>query len=310
MSSSSARITFLITGSVLSSVSLILVNKLLFERGFNFVFTLTAFHLSLTFLALGMVSRLGYFQPAKMPWSETVMMAASGVCSIAFMNFSLRFNSVGFYQVTKLLCAPCMVAIQVAYFSKSFSQQVLTSLAALLLGVAIATLSDVRLNLLGSFHGVLAVLSTSLYQIWTNSKQHQHSMSSDQLQHSIALEMSLMCCVLALLTEVFGEHSILTFDGSVSTILLVVLSGVCAIFVNVFTFALIGKTSAVTYQVVGHCKTIMIIASGFFLFPVAAPTLEVLKQAFGIVLAMAGAVLYGYYRVSTACARRRPRPHC
>lgn len=44
------------------------------------------------------------------------------------------------------------------------------------------------------------------------------------------------------------------------------LSCVVAVGVNVFTCFLLGKTSAVTYQVVGHIKTIIILSGGYFFF--------------------------------------------
>ena len=70
--------------------------------------------------------------------------ALNGV-SVAFLNLSLGFNSVGFYQMTKLAIIPCTVGIQTAFYAKRFSGNQ-ASLAVLLLGVAAATVTDVRLN--------------------------------------------------------------------------------------------------------------------------------------------------------------------
>ena len=55
--------------------------------------------------------------------------------SIALLNLSLGFNSVGFYQMTKLSIIPVTVGLQMTYFNKKFSAGVKMSLLVLLLGV-------------------------------------------------------------------------------------------------------------------------------------------------------------------------------
>lgn len=46
----------------------------------------------------------------------------------------------------------------------------------------------------------------------------------------------------------------------------ILITCVFAIGVNIITYFLIGKTSAVTYQVIGHFKTIMTLIGGYYLF--------------------------------------------
>ncbi|KAF5799461.1 hypothetical protein HanXRQr2_Chr07g0304771 [Helianthus annuus] len=40
--------------------------------------------------------------------------------SIGLLNLSLGFNSVGFYQMTKLAIIPCTVLLETLFFSKQF----------------------------------------------------------------------------------------------------------------------------------------------------------------------------------------------
>lgn len=54
--------------------------------------------------------------------------------SIGFLNLSLGFNSVGFYQMTKLAIIPCTVFIQTSFYGKVFSTRVKAALAVLLGG--------------------------------------------------------------------------------------------------------------------------------------------------------------------------------
>jgi solute carrier family 35 protein E3 len=50
------------------------------------------------------------------------------------LNLSLGFNSVGFYQMTKLAIIPCTVLIQTSFYGKMFSTRVKLALGVLLGG--------------------------------------------------------------------------------------------------------------------------------------------------------------------------------
>merc|ERR1711871_1884193 len=66
------------------------------------------------------------------------------------------------------------------------------------------------------------------------------------------------------------------------------------------SFGLIGKTSPVTYQVIGHMKTCSILLGGYMLFPVTSDWFQVFKNLFGVLIALFGAVLYGHLSMERA----------
>ena len=93
-------------GSVVSSVSLVLVNKQAFAGGFHFPMALSFFHFLFTILWFRGLSLAGAFTepPADaMPPFEKFKVAAVIFSSIGFMNLSLNANSIGFYQISKLI---------------------------------------------------------------------------------------------------------------------------------------------------------------------------------------------------------------
>lgn len=71
----------------------------------------------------------------------------------------------------------------------------------------------------------------------------------------------------------------------------IVLSCLISVSVNFSTFLVIGKTSAVTYQVLGHLKTCLVLAFGYVLLHDPFSWRNIL----GILIAMVGMVLYSYY---------------
>ena len=71
----------------------------------------------------------------------------------------------------------------------------------------------------------------------------------------------------------------------------IVLSCLISISVNFSTFLVIGKTSPVTYQVLGHLKTCLVLAFGYILLHDPFSWRNIL----GILIAMVGMILYSYY---------------
>ena len=196
-----------LTLSVTSSVSIVIVNKYLISTlGFRYVTFLTSLHMVVTVFALRAAHRVGLLEPKPIDRGALLRFAALNAASIAFLNLSLGFNSVGFYQMTKLAIIPCTVAIQQTFYDRRFSPEVKLALAVLLLGVAVATVTDLQLNLLGSILSLLALVTTCVSQIWTNTMQKQYGVTSTQLLHGASPFMALTLGRRGAPRRVFGRR--------------------------------------------------------------------------------------------------------
>ena len=295
--------------SVSSSVSIVIVNKYLISTlGFPYVTCLTATHMAVTAVALRVAARVKLLEPKGIEKRALAKFAALNGVSVAFLNLSLGFNSVGFYQMTKLAIIPCTVSVQQAFYGKSFSNEIKASLATLLLGVAVATVTDARVNFLGTTVSLLAVATTCVSQIWTNTMQKEHGVNSTQLLYAAAPYMAAILCAIALPLDVgltsaspsgSADHVFSRDGGSAGAIVFVAsLTCVIAVLVNFSTFLVIGKCDAVTYQVLGHLKTVLVLAFGFF----ALGDPMSFKNVLGIGVALIGMVAYG---AAEAAEKRR-----
>jgi len=200
---------------------------------------------------------------------------------------------VGFYQLSKLACIPFTVFIQTVFWHEQFSLRLKGSLVVLLCGIGYATVSDVLFNTLGAIFALLAVISTTLYQIWIGSKQRELEMSQFQVLHRVAPAMSLWSALATVTTETgLGHHSVLDYAWTTPAGIFILLSCAAAVGVNLSTYILIRKTSPVTYLVVGHVKTLIVLSSGFLFFknPISADNL------LGLVVAFIGVCLYSYVK--------------
>ncbi|KAI3643631.1 hypothetical protein MP228_005000 [Amoeboaphelidium protococcarum] len=288
----SGHVIILVVMSILSSVLLILGNKyLLVTYQFNYVLTLSACHFLFTSIFTRVYGRMGYFEPKRtVPQQVITQMALFGASSIVLMNFNLQTNSVGFYQLTKLMCIPYMVIFNRIVHQNKVSLEMALSLLLILSGVGLSTLSEVELNFVGSVIGVLSVVVTAQFQIWQGSKQKEHMLNPLQITDIIMPTQLMVTSTFAILFEfnpLFIQRPVLDFEWSMQLSYYIVLTCVAAIAVNILTYALIGKTSAVTYQVVGHLKTILTLIGGYYLFPQSMPT-----NVYGIVIALIGMFLY------------------
>merc|ERR1711988_331098 len=74
--------------------------------------------------------------------------------------------------------------------------------------------------------------------------------------------------------------------------------GTCflALLVNFCSFGLIGRTSPITFQVVGHAKTCLVLAGGYLFFPMTGTMQQLYNNIMGVSVAMVGVVLYGHVK--------------
>lgn len=73
------------------------------KYNFRYVFVLTGMHFLFGGVSLKFISVMfKSFTPKEIPLGQRFLVGASGVGSIALMNFSLQTNSVGTYQLMKV----------------------------------------------------------------------------------------------------------------------------------------------------------------------------------------------------------------
>lgn len=279
--------------SVASSVSIVICNKALMSNlGFPFATTLTSWHLMVTYCTLHVAQRLNFFENKSIDMKTVILFGILNGVSIGFLNLSLGFNSIGFYQMTKLAIIPFTVLLETIFLNKQFSQKIKLSLLLLLLGVGVASVTDLQLNLVGSILSLLAIATTCVGQILTNTIQKRLNVSSTQLLYQSApYQAAILFVTGPLLDQYLTKQNVFAFNYSPMVLGFIVFSCLIAVCVNFSTFLVIGKTSPVTYQVLGHLKTCLVLGFGYTLLhdPFTA------RNIIGILLAIVGMGLYSYF---------------
>lgn len=272
---------------------------------FNFTFTyaLTFIHTVVTVIGMRVFLNFGIFEESRVSKVKLLPLAAAYVAYIVLCNLNLNLNPVGFYQISKIAVAPAVLLINALAYGKTSSREVIMSVCVVCLGVGLATVSDPEIssNISGLLVGFGSVIATALYQIWAGSIQKELSLGSMQLLHEYIPLAALMLGLIVVVLEPLGVASrepgtILGYEYTFPAIFAILLSAVLGLLVNLSTFLVIGATSSLTYNVVGHVKTVIILTGGVIFFGDTISS----KKMMGIALAMVGIVWYSQIKLREA----------
>jgi solute carrier family 35 protein E3 len=159
---------------------------------------------------------------------------------IVFSNLSLEYNTVGTYQLFKGLTTPALVLISWQWYQTKYSKMVITSVAAVIVGVCTHSVNDIKLTLLGTVVAVMGVFSAALYQLWIGLKLEELNINPQQLlfyQAPLSAGLLIPCII-------FYEK-IPHYESSQEqkiAILIVIASAIIGLILNVTTYWVIKST--------------------------------------------------------------------
>ncbi|GAV80599.1 TPT domain-containing protein [Cephalotus follicularis] len=278
--------------NVVTSVGIIIVNKALMATyGFSFATTLTGLHFATTTLMTAVLRWLGYIQASHLPFLELLKFVLFANFSIVGMNVSLMWNSVGFYQIAKLSMIPVSCLLEVVLDKIQYSRDTKLSIAVVLLGVGVCTVTDVSVNGKGFIAAFIAVWSTSLQQYYVHYLQRKYSLSSfNLLGHTAPAQAGTLLLIGPFLDYWLTNKRVDTYDYNAASVIFIILSCTIAVGTNLSQFICIGRFTAVSFQVLGHMKTILVLIMGFFFFGKEGLNLHVVV---GMIIAVFGMIWYG-----------------
>jgi solute carrier family 35 protein E3 len=240
------------------------------------------------------------------PTLESWKIALFGVGGIALMNWNLKINSIGFYQLSKLCTIPYMVAFKFFVRNERTSLKLCSALLVLLVGLALFTVNDVEANLIGTIIAVFAVVSTAQAQIMISSVQRDFHIGATQLNYEIMPRQFVICLISALFVETSGTRDIRQQNWEFRIFAGFLGTGLLAVAGNIIGYAIMGRLGPITWQVVGHVKTMLIFVIGLIMFPTREESGEQrMKKIGGLAVAMGGVVLYTVFEMQAKAAEAK-----
>ncbi|CAF1191600.1 unnamed protein product [Rotaria sordida] len=278
--------------NILSSIGIIFLNKYIFSHCQIKTMTLTAIQMAFTSLGLIICLQMNTFVRKSVPIIKVLPLAIAFCAFVVFTNLSLEHNTIGTYQLFKVLTTPVVALISWQYYKTKYSRMVIATLIPVVVGVCTHSVNDIKLTLMGTIIASIGVIAASLYQVWVGERLKDLDMNSQQLLYYQAPLSAIILVPLILLMESFPSYA--TNEEQRTAIITVVTSSIVAFVVNLSVYWVIKNTSALTYNMIGHLKTISILVGGFLLFEDSLNY----KQFIGILLTLFGLFSYTFVRMS------------
>ncbi|KAF2075908.1 hypothetical protein CYY_002799 [Polysphondylium violaceum] len=253
------------------NISTLILNKFIFSTLlFSYPITLTAIHMLICSIGSILVLRVYKLVPLiEINYSEQfskILLLALLFCSnIVFGNVSLRWVPVSFMQTIKSSVPLFTIVIQILFFKKTFSTKTYLSMIPIVGGVCLASVSEVNFNQAGFLAALIASIITALLAI-ASGMILDKQMNAVNLLYYMTPPSFIMLLPLAFFTEFQSIKTDWVYYGEAQPALILILSGVIAFLLNIFTFLVIKFTSALTYTVSGNLKVVLSITISVLIF--------------------------------------------
>lgn len=267
--------------------------------------TLTCIHFAATFFGLCICHYTNLFKPKRLQIIQVFPLSLTFCGFVVFTNLSLQSNTVGTYQLFKVLTTPAIIIIQSYFYNTEFETRIKLTLLPIMLGVFINSYYDLKFNIEGTVFAMCGVVVTAAYQILVGTKQKELQANSMQLLYYQAPISSLLLLPLIPIFEpafaaggIFGERWTSGALGLVAT------TAVIAFLVNITIYWIIGNTSPMTYNMFGHFKFCVTLIGGYLIFqdPVQ------INQLFGITVTLIGIFSYTHFKMVGSKMDNRRKP--
>lgn len=158
-------VAFYLLLNIIFSIVIVLLNKWLYIHTRFPNITLSMIHFVITFIGLIICEKLDVFCVKDIDIKQMILIAMTFCGFVVLTNLSLAHNTVGTYQMAKMMTTPCVIVMQMIFYKKRFSMLVKLTLIPITLGVIINFYYDIQFNIIGTVYATLGVLVTSLYQV-------------------------------------------------------------------------------------------------------------------------------------------------
>lgn len=276
----------------LVSVSIILMNKLVLVKvGFNYPIFLSFIHYICSWLIMAVLKALSILSPSSpsksTKYSSLLSLGIVMSLSTGLANVSLKYNSVGFYQMAKIAVTPAIVLAEFIFFGKRISFLKVLALAVVSIGVAVATVTDLQFHLFGACVALAWIIPSAINKIlWSNLQQQENWTAMALMWKTTPITLFFLLMMMpsldppGVLSFNWNFHNSAIIGGSAFLGFLLQWSGALAL----------GATSATTHVVLGQFKTCVILLGGFLLFGSNPGLTSIL----GAMFALGGMSFYTY----------------
>ncbi|KAJ4845747.1 hypothetical protein Tsubulata_032860 [Turnera subulata] len=251
----------------LVAISIIFVNKWVLQGiRFHFPICLSFIHYAVSWAFMAILKALSVLPlspPTKSSFLSLFTLGFVMSLSTGLANVSLKYNSVGFYQMAKIAVTPSIVLAEFIWFNKRVSFAKVVALAVVSIGVAVATVTDLQFSLFGACVALAWIIPSAVNKIlWSTMQQRENWTALALMWKTTPITLFFLASLVPLL----DPPGVVSYDWSSYNTLLILVSAVLGFLLQWSGALALGATSAISHVVLGQFKTCVVLLGNYYLF--------------------------------------------
>ncbi|KAG6769377.1 hypothetical protein POTOM_025008 [Populus tomentosa] len=304
-----------LTFNFLVAVGIIFMNKwvrilsfanVLQGVGFHFPICLSFIHYLLSWALMAILkafSALPGSPPSKSTRLSLFTLGFVMSLSTGLANVSLKYNSVGFYQMAKIAVTPSIVLAEFIWFKKRVSFSKVLALTVVSIGVAVATVTDLQFSLFGACVALAWIIPSAVNKIlWSTLQQRENWTALALMWKTTPITLFF----LATLIPFFDPPGVFSYDWNFRNTALILLSAVLGFLLQWSGALALGATSAISHVVLGQFKTCVVLLGNFCIFG-SNPGMTSISGAFMAIAGMSGYTYLNIHKPKPQTGKSSPR---
>ncbi|RYR20586.1 hypothetical protein Ahy_B03g065765 isoform A [Arachis hypogaea] len=296
----------------LVAVGIIFMNKMVLQTvKFKFPILLTLIHYLVSWFLMAVLKAFSILpsSPSSKSTRMSTLFTLGFVMSLStgFANVSLKYNSIGFYQMAKIAVTPSIVLAEFVLYRKKVSLSKIEmpsilfvalqaiALTVVSIGVAVATVTDLQFHFFGACVALAWIVPSAVNKILWSRLQQQENWTALSLMWKTT---PITLIFLAAMMPCLDPPGVLSFDWNFGNTLVIFGSAILGFLLQWSGALALGATSAISHVVLGQFKTCVILLGNYYLFGSNPGAISI----FGAFTAIAGMSVYTYLNM-------RPQPN-
>ncbi|KAK8595811.1 hypothetical protein V6N13_000498 [Hibiscus sabdariffa] len=291
-----------LTFNFMVAIGIIFINKWVLKNiGFQFPVFLTFIHYAVSWALMAILNSFSLL-PASPPSKSTPFsLFTLGIVmslSTGLSNVSLKYNSVGFYQMAKIAVTPSIVLAEFIWYNKRVTFSKVIALTVVSIGVAIATVTDLQFSLFGACVAMAWIIPSAINKIlWSNLQQQENWTALSLMWKTTPITLLFLVSMIPFL----DPPGVLAFHWSFHNTSAILLSAFLGFLLQWSGALALGATSAISHVVLGQFKTCVLLLGSYYLFGSNPGTTSIC----GAFIAIGGMSLFTYLNLN---AKKQPAP--
>ncbi|OMO70060.1 hypothetical protein CCACVL1_19119 [Corchorus capsularis] len=291
-----------LTFNFMVAVGIIFINKWVLKNvGFQFPVFLTFIHYAVSWVLMAILNSFSLLPASPPTKSTSLSLFTLGIVmslSTGLANVSLKYNSVGFYQMAKIAVTPSIVFAEFLWYKKRVTCSKVIALTVVSIGVAIATVTDLQFSVFGACVALAWIIPSTVNKIlWSNMQQQENWTALSLMWKTTPITLLFLVSMIPFL----DPPGVLAFHWNFYNTSAILMSAFLGFLLQWSGALALGATSAISHVVLGQFKTCVLLLGSFYLFGSNPGTTSIC----GAFVAIGGMSLFTYLNLQ---GKKQPLP--